>query len=852
MARTIANVPGLTIPGRRASLITAGVATFVVVAGLAIGSTRYMGGDRIAPGVVAAGVSLTGRTSEEALPVVSERLAMVSQVRARIHVRGSDWDPTFSDLGLSMEPNAVVSQLVSHGRTGSIGDRVASLGWSFIRSVEVAVPTVNRTRLESWIAGIANQVDRLPRDAVFSIASNGEATVLPEMSGTRVDQAQSANLIAPAITDWTRNWMAGQRLQSVDITLPVVIVAPTFVSADFQSVLDDARRITNRPVTVRNDRITLPIVQADVAGLIAARTVDGKSQVTVSEVAIDRLIDRLAPSLERTPVRATIAIRPDARIEASADVPGWKLDRLVAKQVLMNALLTASEAPVVVSLPGQTIDAPIREADLAPLRAEIERALGSPIMFTLGDQSLTFKTVDISPLLSLSTNADGRPSLRIDTAPLKDRVAAFAKEVERSPRNGRLQLAGGSGTLPTFVVASMPGGGEGSTLGAIEEGINGRRLDVDKTLGFIAERIANADRRGALSFETLPAITSADRAVFGPMELIDAGTTTYAGGIPERTHNVELAASRLNGAIVPPGQMYSFNRALGATTTENGYQTAWGITSSTDPKSSSPKTVPSVGGGICQVATTLFHAVFWSGYQLEERNWHLYWIPKYGVGPRGLQGLDATVDEEFGVDFQWLNTTGTPVLIQARTDGSRISFALFGKKPDWKVEVTPPVIDKTVPAPTGIFRQMEPTMPVGKTLMIEEARDGFRSTIIRTVTAPNAEPRVLKLASLYQPARNVLLVGGVAAPASSSGNQTAPMNATQSSANGAGTTPVPAAKPAATAVPAANAPTGPAVASPAATAVVPKAVPASAPAKPAANSLPAPASNASPGIARIR
>ena len=59
------------------------------------------------------------------------------------------------------------------------------------------------------------------------------------------------------------------------------------------------------------------------------------------------------------------------------------------------------------------------------------------------------------------------------------------------------------------------------------------------------------------------------------------------------------------------------------------------------------KTVPSVAGGICQVATTLFHTVFWSGYQIEERNYHLYWIPSYTS--RGVEGLDATVDEEAGL-----------------------------------------------------------------------------------------------------------------------------------------------------------------------------------------------------------
>jgi vancomycin resistance protein YoaR len=255
----------------------------------------------------------------------------------------------------------------------------------------------------------------------------------------------------------------------------------------------------------------------------------------------------------------------------------------------------------------------------------------------------------------------------------------------------------------------------------------------------------------------LPALKSSDQAAFGPLELIDAGTTGYGGSIPERAHNVELAASRLDGVIVAPGETFSFNAALGPTTIDTGFQWAWGIDGG--GVNGAPRTVPSVGGGICQVATTLFHAVFWSGYQVEERNWHLYWIPKYGAGPRGLTGLDATVDEDSGTDFKWTNTSDHPVLIQARTDGSQISFALYGQRPSWEVAIDHPIVGGVRPAPAGTVTETTTALPAGRSLWIEEARDGFTSTIVRTVTAPGAEPRVLRMTSTYQPSRNVLLVG---------------------------------------------------------------------------------------------
>ena len=93
-------------------------------------------------------------------------------------------------------------------------------------------------------------------------------------------------------------------------------------------------------------------------------------------------------------------------------------------------------------------------------------------------------------------------------------------------------------------------------------------------------------------------------------------------------------------------------------------------------------TVPSVAGGICQVATTLFQPVFWAGYQLEERYWHLYWIPSYTS--RGIVGLDATVDADAGLDFKWINPTEDFVLIQASTDAEHVTFRLYGQKPPWR------------------------------------------------------------------------------------------------------------------------------------------------------------------------
>jgi hypothetical protein len=215
--------------------------------------------------------------------------------------------------------------------------------------------------------------------------------------------------------------------------------------------------------------------------------------------------------------------------------------------------------------------------------------------------------------------------------------------------------------------------------------------------------------------------------------------------------------------VVPPNGTFSFNEELGSTSLDAGFKIGWGITTGAG---GNVRTVPSVAGGICQVATTLFHAVFWSGYQIEERNWHLYWIQSYTS--KGVVGLDATVDEEAGLDFQFINPTPHHLLIQSWVDdGLNVNFALYGTKPDWVVKVDPSEKTDVVEAEAdSISIEEEPTLPEGNRLQVERAGDGFVVTNVRHVQQKGEEERTLRLVSRYRPSRNVVLLGTGGKPAS--------------------------------------------------------------------------------------
>src|SRR6185437_12252395 len=178
----------------------------------------------------------------------------------------------------------------------------------------------------------------------------------------------------------------------------------------------------------------------------------------------------------------------------------------------------------------------------------------------------------------------------------------------------------------------------GGVLTPIRESRPGRALDQTAATQALGAQILAGATSVDLPVTTVPpAISTDDASKLYVGDLIDESTTTFVGSIPEKAHNIGLAASRLNGVVVPPGATFSFNKEVGPTTLEAGFQWGFGLTTGAQ---GGVHTVPSVAGGICQVATTLFQPVFWGGYQLEERYWHLYWIPAYTS--RDVVGLDAT------------------------------------------------------------------------------------------------------------------------------------------------------------------------------------------------------------------
>jgi len=295
------------------------------------------------------------------------------------------------------------------------------------------------------------------------------------------------------------------------------------------------------------------------------------------------------------------------------------------------------------------------------------------------------------------------------------------------------------------------------TVVAPDGALPGRLVDINASIGTITSNALGGTPTAALTVqqENDPAKTASNIVI---RDLLGTASTYYGSSSYNRATNVELAISSLDGALIQPGGTFSFNNAIGGTATlEDGYMMGYGIM--TD-ENGVPTTVPSVAGGICQVATTVFQAAFWSGLPIGTRSWHMYWIPNYGSGPGGMMGLDATVEPDYGLDFTFTNPTNDWVAINAVADGEWITVEVWGTSQNWTVQADEPIIESVVKADQKMHRQQSDELARGEEVVVEHAQDGFTATNHRVVT--DASGNVVDdvyLTSYYLPARNVTLVG---------------------------------------------------------------------------------------------
>ncbi|MDW8105807.1 MAG: VanW family protein [Armatimonadota bacterium] len=222
-----------------------------------------------------------------------------------------------------------------------------------------------------------------------------------------------------------------------------------------------------------------------------------------------------------------------------------------------------------------------------------------------------------------------------------------------------------------------------------------------------------------------------------------SATTRYSERERNRAHNIRKAARAINGVVLLPGDVFSYNEVVGPRTLKEGFRRA--------PIIVRGELVPGDGGGVCQVSTTLYIAALQAGLQIVQRSKHAFPI---GYAP---PGLDATV--VYGaIDLRFRNNTPSPIALVTEAKGGRMTVRVLGSSAHRRTARIERIVHAVIPAPVKTFPTSQ--LPEGKRKVVNKGQRGWRVSVYRVITEPGKPPLREKVGTdYYRPQARVVLVG---------------------------------------------------------------------------------------------
>jgi vancomycin resistance protein YoaR len=376
----------------------------------------------------------------------------------------------------------------------------------------------------------------------------------------------------------------------------------------------------------------------------------------------------------------------------------------------------------------ETAAAKVRAALSGPVTLVAENPAGSA---PLGPWTTTPEQIRAVLSLRLVENGDGTQSydVEVNTEPFRDYITRLGPGLIGFPREARFDFQEETGQI-------VP----------IQAAVSGRALDVEATLARLEEGIFSPTNRIVpLQFIYTPArfpdnMTAAE---LGITELVGEATTFFAGSTRNRKENIIEAASRFNGLLLAPGEEFSFNTWLGDISPETGFTQGKVIFGG--------RTIDGVGGGVCQVSTTIFRAALLAGFPITERYSHGYRVGFYeqqGFPP----GLDAAIWQPTA-DFRFINDTAYHLLIETTVfpQSDSIEFRLYSTNPGRQVVMEGPVIRDVTPSLNTTFVSNQELAP-GQEIYVDWAKDGADVIFTRRILdSSGQEIREETIFTHYQP-----------------------------------------------------------------------------------------------------
>ena len=464
------------------------------------------------------------------------------------------------------------------------------------------------------------------------------------------------------------------------------------VEPDWRAAVDSAQRQGSGFAPIRGfKRIGVDVFGADVTPPIG-----------VLSGALHYEIDRIARAVDQPPRDAALALR-GTRVVLVPARTGHQLDRAAAARALVHELASLDRRAEPVQLPTRVTQPRVRALGLERAARQLRLALSAPIRLTAGPTRFLLTPADIAPLLALPRN--GATALSVGGPAADTWLRKLGKRVQKPPMDARFAVDGAS----VHVVPDRPG----------------EQLDaVGATNAVLAAALRRRPERrvAELPVVTAPAkLTTGAARAMGVVGLVSTYTTEY-GGVPNRIHNVQLVARLVDDKLIAPGAEFSFNKTTGERTAAKGFLVA--------PVIVNGELTTGLGGGVCQVSTTVFNAAFDAGVKITARTNHALYISHYP------QGRDATVNYP-DVDLRFVNDSGHWLLLRTFVGSSSLTVSLYGTPTGRKVEsTTAPLVAH---GKVKVKKTVDKTLKPGEEVIDDPGEPPLTTSVTRDVYAANGK-----------------------------------------------------------------------------------------------------------------
>ena len=276
----------------------------------------------------------------------------------------------------------------------------------------------------------------------------------------------------------------------------------------------------------------------------------------------------------------------------------------------------------------------------------------------------------------------------------------------------------------------------------IEQDAWGIKLNEQKAATAISTALVSGQSVVSLPVEAdKPSIAAQDAMQIDT--LLARYTTPFNPGKRDRSHNLKLAAEVISGIILKPGHRFSYNAVVGPRVGKRGYKSA--------PIFVRGELEPGVGGGVCQVSSTLYNSVLLAGLKVVERHRHSRTVPYVRAG------RDATVAYGWR-DFKFENSNSSPICVMTKVAGARLTIDIYGAAKDKKkIEIFTGGAKRSARGETTV---VDNSLKPGAKKVVDKGSSGVSVTVYRKVTAPDGSSETQVVSKDRYPARDRIVAVG--------------------------------------------------------------------------------------------